>query len=247
MDLFIDCDYCGDTLHVGQAVKEDSYIDNKGREHLAQKLEICPHCGGIGKLVSHYKGCTYFYIYNKRKAHMLWDIISHKIPIPMSVWESYEQPCSKCRGTGITYTFCRPDKEHGIITDKIKTECSACHGKGYKTITPAQIYCDLFQQYLDAKKKRDFYKMAISNRLWEDEKYKNYKEYNSYGNAVCVRCANLLASQECCGCCNESMTNENGYSYFRPYNKAAQYWYNNGGYKNNICYEEFHDYTVHIF
>lgn len=43
------------------------------------------------------------------------------------------------------------------------------------------------------------------------------------------------------------MTNENGYSYFRPYNKAAQYWYNNGGYKNNICYEEFHDYTVHIF
>ena len=65
---------------------------------------------------------------------------------------------------------------------------------------------------------------------------------------ICIRCEyNFFPFGDiivCDGCVNECCSNNNGYSFFKPISVSVKEWYNNGGYKLNVLYDESNDYLI---
>jgi len=246
MDLFKQCDYC---KGMGTSNEYSNFKDADGNRHEVHKKVVCKECGGKGTTVARYTGCVYEYVHNKRLADHYWKMLKHESPIPYWYFSNSCENCNECRGRGEIEEITHTDG----VEERVYHKCKTCNGEGIiHTKTTKQIYEDIFQKYLESKNFRNYYKTALKNKEWIDSKYDEFKDYIPHGYwQVCVRCEKNNDGTDgdggmdtCCGCVNESMCNENGYSYFKPYNEAAKLWYNNGGFKLNICYDSKHNYKV---
>jgi|GEM_PF-4212738 len=239
---------CKDCQGKGERVYH--YYDKK-RKIQIEEVKTCKTCNGKGKVVRRRVYYEYKLLKLIRLTDYYWKILNHKIKIPIKYWYDCAKTCHACRGNGfIKIKIESEDSKKTIIQ---QTECEKCKGNGIAyTKTVKDMYNEIFNSYIDCKTQKQKIKEILKNKEWEKDEYKEYKEYfPSKQEQVCVRCINYLDGTDgmggmdtCCGCVNESELNDNGYSYFQPVNEKAKKWYNNGGYKYNLCYDKKHNYIV---
>lgn len=232
--LLISCENCGGEGRLW-------FYENKSRE-----LKICNLCNGRGQIVIGEEYCKYKIAHFNRYIPYLWKIIKRKIQLPLNYSYNYTviDNCISCDGQGVRYNSISDTKEE-LVT------CNSCNGQG-TTLNFENCYQQVFQDFIQAKVDKKKYISILNNKEYENEEYQGFSfaQIRSW-KWVCVKCINYLDGTDgmggmnsCSGCVNESMTNANGYSYFKPLNNIAKEWYNRGGYKKNICYDTKHNYKI---
>ena len=236
----VDCQGKGERIY--------RYYDKKEKVRI-EEIKTCKTCNGKGKVVRKKTYYKYRLLELIRLTDYYWKILKHKIPLPIEYLYNPTDECAACNGTGFIEN--RIQSEDGKKTVIKEVKCNKCKGSGIvKTIK--DMYGEIFNSYINCKKQKQEIKEILKNKEWEKDEYKEYKEYFPIKHfQVCIRCSNYLDGTDnmggmnsCCGCVNECGSNDNGYSYFVPINDKAKEWYNNGGYKFNLCYDANHDYSI---
>lgn len=233
MELLEVCDRCE-----GNGERWNYYQKSK-------KLEKCDTCNGKGKLVLGGEWLKYKIALLNREIPYYWKIIKHEKDFPYMFDYGMEKQCDACNGEG-EWEERISNKEYRTVT------CKVCEGYGHIYPKKKELYNKIFDRFVSSKQRKEDYVKLLEDRVFEREEYKGFeqKKVPSYW-WVCVKCIRnfdgsdgMGGADSCCGCVNESMTNANGYSYFKPINEKAKEWYNNGGYKKNLCYDPKHNYKV---
>lgn len=245
MEYLITCQDCN-----GKGERNYCYFNSKTRTKV-EKLNTCKTCRGKGTVVKKKSYFLHELLKTKRQIDYYWKILKHQISIPNEYLYDSTETCSNCGGSGSINNKIISEDGKTTITKYVK--CDNCNGKGIVNIKSIrEIYDEIFNNYLNAKKYKKELFNILDEQEWKNPEYKEYREYlPDKSMEVCIRCSKYLdgtdgmgGADSCCGCVNESMCNENGYSYFTPINEKAREWYNKGGYKCNLCYDRNHDYKI---
>lgn len=233
IDLLIECDYCN-------GEKTEWVKVENGREKVS-----CSACNGKGELLLGEEYIKYQIAYLNREIPYLWKILKHELDIPLEYsYDSYEE-CNHCNGLGKWFDRVSEDRE-------VEVSCEHCHGAGSWQLTKEDIYKKIFNDFLENKRNKEAYIKSLENEEYKFDIYKSYIEKKpTPANWVCVKCTHYLDGTDglggmdsCCGCVNESMCWTGNNIYFKPLNDRAKEWYNNGGYKKNLCYRPKFDYKI---